>query len=181
MDDYLAGVETGIPEAPLLPIVGRPGPGRAERFVIWEEPGEPVQMHYRGKQVPHFKHDCPHCLPTDSPKPLWYVGVRLHNGHAAIAELTYPCLTTIAAAARRIPLKGPQRLDVIIVQDVSQAAVFTGLLVKIQRPDSARSPRYARCEQRTEAPLNDPWTYNTRRELARIWNIPLKPRLYKEA
>jgi hypothetical protein len=58
------------------------------------------------------------------------------------------------------------------------AAVFTGLLVTIRR-GAGRSPRVLRCEQRVQVAAGA-WPYETRHELARIWGVPLRPRLYRE-
>ncbi len=159
-------VATGEP-APKLEIVGRPRPGGKDRYAVLEEPGEPVLMHFRGKLVPHFKNgNCPNCG-EDEPKPLWYVGAATEAGALAILELTGKCFRSAESAARFVGnnLPGP--------------AIFRGLVVTIVRANLDRSPRVLRCEQRLiEVP---DWPYETRRELARIWDVPMRPRLFKEA
>jgi hypothetical protein len=78
-----------------------------------------------------------------------------------IVELTEKCFRTLEAAAR------------------VQGGTCTGLLIRITRADFRASPRILRCEQRV--PKWQPWPYDTRRELARIWGIAIRPRLFKEA
>jgi hypothetical protein len=76
--------------------------------------------------------------------------------------LTEKCVETLSAAAR-----------------VHGEGKCTGLLVRIHRADFRASPRILRCEQRVSVTMA--WPYRTREELARIWGIAIKPRLYKEA
>lgn len=169
---YTEDVATGVPDGTRLEISGRPREGYEERMVLAEEPGEPVQMHFRQVLVPHFKRDCPHCLPTDLPKPLWYIGAYTLRGEAVIAELTAKCFASAEAAARRLDLRGIHGLE------EDQGAVFAGLLITVSRGNFPRSPRVLRCDQRVE--IKVPWAYNTRLELARIWGVPVRPRLYRE-
>lgn len=78
-----------------------------------------------------------------------------------ILELSEKCFRTLSAAAGTVRGSG-----------------FIGLFVKIFRPRYRHSPRILRCEQRVETARN-PWPYQTRHELARIWGVPLRPRLYE--
>lgn len=182
MDDNLENVATGgeLPEIKLR-IAGRPRAGGSETYVIREEPGPFVLTHYRrecGGRVPHFRKDCKHCLPTDKPEPFWYVGAQTRNGVPVILELTRDCFRTAEAEARRTPLRGPVPLAAVIV-DQTPPAIFLGLIVQVFRANVDRSARCLRGMGRAEVKVD--WPYHTRRELASVWKIPVKPRLYKEA
>jgi hypothetical protein len=139
-----------------------------------EEPGQPVLMHYAGKLVPHFRRNCPNCTDAQEPKPLWYVGaVTVSGGELVIMELTGKCFASLAAFARNQPTG---ELD--LFGDDLPAAQFAGLLVRISRANFQRSPRILRCEQRVQ--LKTAWPYRTREELARVWGVPLRPRIWRE-
>jgi hypothetical protein len=156
-------------------IQGRPRPGKEESYVIVEEPGEPVLTHFippRG-HVPHFKAACENCR-GDKPVPLWYVGAVTVEGDLVILELTWKCFRTAAAASKTVGL-------VHTIDESGEATGsprFSGLLVKIKRASAALSPRVLRCEQRVDK--FPAWPYRTREELARIWGVPTKPRIYLE-
>ncbi len=184
MDENLDNVATGgeLPESRLR-IAGRPRPGTHETYALCEEPGSFVLTHYRreaGGRVPHFKKDCPHCLPTDRPEPFWYVGAQIVGARRllVILELTRDCFETAEAEARRTPLRGPTLIAAVITSQPTPPAVFMGLVVQIHRPNFDRSPRYVRCMGRAEVKID--WPYETRRELARIWNVPVRPRLFNQ-
>ena len=173
MDD----VATEIPERKLL-ICGRPKPGRSEPFVIVEEPGDPVLVHFsaeRRRQVPHYRANCPNCDGTD-PKPLWYCGCYSPaNGQLMILELTEACKRSAEAVAAKLQYRD----EMLYMAGTEASAIrFRGLLVEIRRADFASSPRILRCNQRVTVAID--WPYETRRELARIWGVPVKPRIFRE-
>jgi hypothetical protein len=180
MTRYADDVATGTGGRQKLQIRGRPSPGQREKLVIAEEPGEAVLMHWNGHLVPHFKRDCPNCEGHKSePKPLWYVGASTLKGEQVILELTQKCLETVRFYACSIPAKlsEPQLFDGDW-EFIKQGEVFTGLLVEIIRGSSPRSQRVLRCEHRVE--IKNKWPYRTREELARIWGVPIRPRIYKQ-
>lgn len=158
-----------------LRIVGRPRACTSETWVIMEEPGETVMVHWRGKLVPHFRTLCPHCDGIEEPKPMWYVGAWFGSDFG-ILELTPKCFSTAGAAARNTPPVDYCDGD-LFGGEVTQYAGFRGLVVEIRRISDPRTPRHLRCVHRVKV---GQWPYNTRHELARIWGIPIKPRLYKE-
>lgn len=166
-----------------LQIAGRPAPASSVSYVLLEEPGEPVQMHWvsgsagvSGRLVPHYRRGCPHCHESaEEPKPLWYLGAAEKSGRLVIVELTEKCYESALAAARRIPARGAS-IDLFgVPEDVAQ---FTGLLITISR-GAGRSQRVLRCDQRVTVQPGM-WTYHTREELARVWGVPIRPRLYRE-
>ena len=164
-------VATGLTQ-PKLRIGGRPRPGQGENYIILEEPGEPVQMHYladrkaRNRKVPHFKRDCPNCDGDDEPRPYWYLGaIDCKWRFPVVLELTHECFKSATQAAGRFPVLGQP--------------LFRGLCVTIKREDFDASPRRLYCELRTGVALMA-WPYETRRELARIWGITVRPKLYRE-
>jgi len=171
---FVDEVATGKGTAKLR-IVGRPREGAEETYVILEEPGDPVLMHYRDRLVPHFKADCPHCDGTDEPKPMVYVGATTLGGELAILELSWKCFQSAGAAARK--LSGNLRGLNLFGEPIEADGRFTGLMVRISRANFRASPRVLRCDQRAKS--TTPWQYRTREELARIWGIPVKPRLFR--
>jgi hypothetical protein len=171
---YSDEIATGGDGGQNLRIAGRVREGTEEKYVIMEEPGEAVMTHFRGKLVPHWKRNCPHCNGTDVPKALWYVGACLVNGELVILELTWKCHRAAAAAARHH--HGKEAGIDLFGQPVA-AAGFTGLLVTISRANFKASQRVLRCDQRVT--VSEPWPYRTREELARIWGIPIRPRLFR--
>jgi hypothetical protein len=171
---YAEDIATGAPFGQRLRIAGRPREGAEERYVILEEPGDPVLTHFHGRLLPHFKRDCPHCR-GDQPKPLWYVGASSLGGELVILELTWKCYQSAAAAARtladrRSPDLFGEEIDVV-------GNTFTRLLVRVSRANFKSSQRVLRCDQRVKR--SEPWPYRTREELARIWGIPMRPRLFR--
>lgn len=174
MDDSLDQVATGIPERKLR-IAGRPRPGCTETYVLCEEPGDVVQMHYRGKKVPHYKHRCPHCPPSDDVKPYWYVGAITRGGEPVIVELTHTCYLTLEAAARSLTPRGPTTIAAVVLSQLdNRKPVFRGLLVHM----GLNRRFWLRCEQRVE--VANEWAFHTRRELARIFEVPVRPRLFNQ-
>jgi hypothetical protein len=176
---YTDDIATGSSHGRRLTIAGRPAAGGSADYVLLEEPEEPVLMHWRDRLVPHFRHNCPHCNPdgTSEPKPLWYVGAQTLVGQLVIVELNETCFQAAAAAARNIETQAIGH-D-LFGQPVKGAGVFRGLLVKISRSSAARSRRVLRCEQRVQVAAGA-WPYVTRRELCKIWGVPVRPRLYRE-
>lgn len=172
---YADDVATGEPRQKLR-IAGRPREGSSEKMVVMEEPGEPVLMHYAGKLVPHFKRDCPNCTPNEEPKPLWYVGASTFANELVIMELTGKCFYNLAASARSV---APVAEGLDLFGDEIRKISFVGLVVTISRANFKRSPRVIRCEQRTA--LKSEWPYRTREELARVWGVALRPRLWRES
>lgn len=156
---HLDDVATGSPGSARPGIAGRPRAGTEESYVLLEEPGEPVLMHWANRLVPHFRRDCPHCDGVE-PKSLWYIGSATLAGELVIVELTTKCWRTLAAAARSI--EGPG---------------YIGLLIRIRRAAFTASPRVLRCEQRVR--VQAAWPFNTRLELARIWGVPVRPRVFR--
>jgi hypothetical protein len=171
MDGFLEDVATGVVEKKLR-IAGRPRAGCSEELVILEEPEEPVQMHWNDRLVPHFKRNCQNCKGGEI-KPFWYIGAWswLRN-ELAILELSVTCYQTAQFYAVRIDERGYE-------SSKPRDPVFRGLVVEIRRATFDRSPRVLRCEppgcRRTKIPE---WPYHTRIELARVWGIPVKPKLY---
>lgn len=172
-------VATGSGGRAKLRIAGRPKEGQEVSYVILEEPGEPVLMHFRERLVPHFKRGCPHCDGKDEPKPLYYVGAETGTGESVILELTPKCFETAAAAARNVP-SGDGKPDLFGTPTVV-TTVFRGLLVKISRSNYRFSQRVLRCSQRVKEGNFGRWPYHTREELARVWGIPIRPRIYRES
>lgn len=167
-------IATGLPQAKLI-IAGRPRPGCKETYVIIEEPAEPVLMHFRGTHVPHFKKSCPHCDGFGSDAvPFWYTGASTMGGEPVILELTVKCFRNAQRSARQ-PFGRVGTLSELFGEDVKP--VFSGLMVQIYRANFPKSPRVLRCEQRVTV---SKWQYETRRELARIWGLTIRPRLYQE-
>jgi hypothetical protein len=159
--------------APKLRIAGRPRQGAKETYALLEEPGEPVLVHWASKLMPHLKRNCPYCN-GEEPKPIWYLGsLEVDSKEMVILELTWKCFRTLAPAAQ-IPNQ-----EVDLFGDLIPAHSYLGLLVRISRGNFARSPRVLRCEQRLKK--YPAWPYNTRAELARIWGIVTKPRIFREA
>jgi hypothetical protein len=172
-------IATGATGPGKLRIAGRPGPGRQETYVLLEEPGPPVLMHWAaGRKVPHFRRDCPHCAQgAEEPKPLWYLGAFcMASRQQVLLELTEACFRGAGAAAARLEA-GPADVD-LFGAPLPGGAVFTGLVVTVSR-GGGRSPRVLRCEQRAQVGPAA-WPYRTREELARVWGVPVRPRLYKE-
>lgn len=180
------GISTGqLPER--LQIGGRPGAGRTLSYVLLEEPGQPVRMHYDrslNRKTPHLRDRCPTCLAHERMgfefsesdlTPLWYIGATALGSWAPCAvELTIKCLASAEAAARRI--KGTVGLD-LFGDQVDSVVQFRTLLIRITQVGE-KTPRVLRAEQRV---LDVPaWPFNTRIELARTWGVAIKPRLYKE-
>jgi hypothetical protein len=159
-----------------LRIAGRPREGAYEDYVLLEEPGEPVLMHFSGRLVPHYKRGCPNCKPDqEEPKPMWYVGARNHAKEPVILELTDRCWESLEAFAR----EKSQTIGVDLYgQPIAVDALFIGLLVRIQRANFKNSPRTLRGLQRVPV-VKDPWPWRTREELARIWGVPIRPRLFR--
>jgi hypothetical protein len=169
--DGFEDIATGmVPQK--LRIGGRPRQGKEEDLLILEEPEEPVQMHWLGKLVPHYKAKCPNCEKGGEIKPFWYIGARSYtSSEPVIMELTWKCFRGVEAAARHLDESGYQ-------SEVPLPSRFAGLVVKIRRADFPSSPRVVRCEERRrQIPA---WPYQTRLELARIWGIPTKPKIYRE-
>ena len=156
------GIATGIVQ-PKLRIAGRPRVGASEEYVLLEEPGEPVLMHYVGRHEPHLKRDCPHCKPDvqQELKSFYYIGGATLGGELVIVELTPKCLDAAVAGAAAFEGGG-----------------ITGLMVRILRGGYAPSPRILRCVQRVRK--FPEWPFHTRAELCRIWNVAIKPRIYRE-
>jgi hypothetical protein len=183
MDGYLEDVATWDGRQGWLRIAGRPRPGTEELLVLLEEPGEPVLLHWRDKQlIPHFRRDCPHCNPTSVPKPMYYIGGCYMTGQPVIVELTPKCFRTAEAAAIALDLREQSASEFVAELFSEEAptkrkAVFVGLLLRISRGNYERSPRVLRCTQRVA--VKTPWAYRTREELARIWGVPIRPRLFK--
>jgi hypothetical protein len=176
MTAFMEDVASGVPTRRLR-IMGRPGQSGKENYVLLEEPGPNVLMHYHGKQIPHYKMNCPNCK-GDEPRPFWYVGAWFEGlKHLCIVELTAKCFETAEAAARRVSGKH-ETVDLFGETIEVREPMFRGLYVTISQGGSAKSPRILRCSQRSGV-LD--WPYRTREELARIWGIPIKPRLFKEA
>jgi hypothetical protein len=162
-------IATGLTESKLK-IVGRPRPGEVEQVVILEEATEPVQMHWiKNKRLllPHYRCDCPNCDEAEDVKAYHYLGcIHLATNSMAILELTMTCYGNLAAGASEHP-------------DTANGFPLRGLLAQIFRGKSSLGQRVLRVKQRL---LRVPdWRHHTRRELCRIWGIPVKPRLYKEA
>ena len=179
MRHFADDVATG-PGSPLLPILGRPRQGSEVLALVLEEPGEEVLLHFAGGRLrPHFRAGCPHCIAgAEPPKPLYYVGAAAVDGGLGILELTPKCLAGALAAARRLPAPGGVEALGAALAAAPPAPGLTGCLVKVLRADFPRSPRVLRCSQRlADVPA---WPYDTRRELARIWGVPVRPRLYRE-
>jgi len=159
-----------------ITIGGRIRPGvLAEKYILAEEPGEPVRMHWRDRLVPHFRRDCPHCDGTgEDTKAMVYVGGWTLTFDEVIIELNWKCFCSARSAAVKIERdKLGDLFDVAV-----QKPRFTGLKIEISRSNFQFSPRVLRCESRV--PVNRKWRFDTRRELARIWGIPVRPRLYQE-
>jgi hypothetical protein len=145
-----------------LRIGGRPRDGSQERHIILEEPGEAVQMHYAETKVPHYRQNCPNCTGTDDPKPYYYLGAYdTGRKEPVILELTEKCFNSAQAVACTL-----------------NGGAFTGLLVIVSRANFPKSPRVLRCEQIVQT--FPAWPYQTRHELAHIWNVPIRPQVYKE-
>lgn len=224
MTHYLEDVATDDGKQRGLNIVGRPKPGCSESWIILEEPGQAVLMHWTGKNMlPHFKRgDCPHCNGIEEPKPLWYVGAKAEGGSSiGILELTATCFRTVEAAARKMKsLQEKYRDELAILESTRNdkdirdsegrrcgkklseedfqrrraelieklgpddfapsdaAPVFTGLRVTISRGKFEKSPRLARCEARAVV-KGEPWAFQTRLELARIWQVPTRPKIHQ--
>lgn len=168
---YMEDIATGLPrDRYQLVIAGRPRPGASEKYVLVEEPDEPVLMHWNGHtHLPHFKRDCPNCKDSkERYKPLWYIGAVLFGSpDPLILELTQKCYRTAAAGACMAEADDSSGV----------VTVFRGLLVEISRGNYERSQRVLRCVARVE--VKNDWPYRTREELAKIWGIPLKPKIYK--
>jgi hypothetical protein len=179
-------VATGEPKSRLR-IAGRPRQGGRESYVLLEDPEEPVQMHYiegTGKKLPHFRRDCPNCEGGGEPKPFWYIGGIPATGKAdqrhVIVELTKECLqAALTAAQREFPVGHRDTTDIYSVADMEKP-VLTGLIVEVIRADFPSSPRHLRSKGRAKITDDPAWPYRTREMLARIWEIPIRPRLYKE-
>jgi len=179
---YAEDVATGGDVEKRLAIGGRIRQGKEVLYVLCEEPGPQILMHWRkpngnvrGQLVPHFKRDCKNCLDCDDePKPLWYVGALERNRDPVILELTDKCFEVAEAAAKTI---GVQDGVDLFGEPIGDLGRFAGLIVKIQRGGFPFSPRVLRCEQRCQ--VTAAWPYDTRKELARIWRIPTRPKLYK--
>lgn len=170
-DDIAVGIG-----APRQRIVGRPGQGQSFTGVILEEPGEPVQMHFAGGNMfPHFRTNCPHCVKEQlETKGFYYLGCWSPGVGLGILELSLSCYRSCAAAACR---------DTTEIKEVFSGSTgdlrFRGLVVQISRGGFKNSPRVLRVQQRLgEARLQE-WPLRTREELARIWGVPIRPRLRK--
>jgi len=219
---YLDDVSTGWLQRRIR-IVGRPAPKCSESWVILEEPGDPVNLHWMPKlrtHLPHYRppRTCPHCEEGEEPVSAVYVGAEF-RGEFGIMELNCSCYDSAAAASRRQSPTESSLADQMLTRamlDLRRAMVsgadstrlaqlraelelrrrefdeemrvrpgmlrspcFRGLLCKISRGSGSASPRVLRCEQRLTG-IPD-WPYDTRRELARIWGIAVKPRIYREA
>lgn len=162
-----------------LRIAGRPRQGSTEKLVLLEEPGKEVQMHYAGKLVPHYKRDCPNCglANAEPPKPFWYVGgMTMGMGEPVIVELTETCFRGAEAGARNIACNSSVA-DVDLFGEPIGAPAFTGLIVHIIRQDFDRSPRVLRAVGRASS--TKPWPFDTRRELAKIWGIVMRPKIWR--
>lgn len=174
MDGFLEDIATGtVPRK--LRIAGRPRPGREEEYLLLEEPDEPVQMHWNGRLVPHFKRNCKNCDGGGTIKPFWYLGAMSYTwNELVIVEFTWICHRSAEEASRMLdergymidPLRAPGNLT----------SRFRGLVVKMSRGDFQSSPRVLRPDGRRGAVPE--WPYHTRLELARIWEVPVKPKLY---
>jgi hypothetical protein len=180
---YLDEIATGMP-APKLDLAGRIRRGSQQAFVILEEPGEPVLMHWKKTLVPHYKKNCPHCKgATEEPKPFIYVGACRMNSENVILELNWKCFSGATVCATTVcatRLSLGQKLSEVDLFGQPRRPTYVGLLVVISRADFDMSPRVLRCHQRAKIAREQPWwPYETRRELARIWGIPIKPRLWK--
>jgi hypothetical protein len=173
-----------------LRIAGRPGEGRTEEYVLLEEPPEkPVKTHFREKTVPHYTSNCPHCGPEgeDDTTPYWYIGACDVSGDRVILELTEKCYNAARSYVLAHPLREPP--DLFTPEPIDDcereqlrglpATSFKGLVVTISRASAYRSQRVLRCKQRVGR-FPD-WPYQTRHELARIWQVRIRPRLFKEA
>jgi hypothetical protein len=178
-DHFIDDVATGDAEA-FVSIRGRPRSGTSEAYVFLEEPGRQVLMHFsrrfRGGHLPHYVKDCPNCDNAESPKPFWYIGAVTRDRELCLVELTPRCFRAAEVASRIIRPRAeiPQVLDAVVSQTAGKS-IFTGLLVTIGLNGGAR---WLRCGQRIE--ITTTWPYETRRELARIWGVPVKPRIYRE-
>lgn len=155
-------------------IAGRPKPGRSEKYILLEEPEKPVQVHWSGRLVPHLIRNCPNCCGKDDVKAMWYIGACASGANEfVILELNAKCHQTAERFSRYLGATG-------IHLDLPAPSRFTGLIVHISRTDFAFSPRVLRCEQRCSKDRIPVWPYRTREELARIWGIPIRPRIYRE-
>ncbi len=152
-------IATGVRQR-TLPIGGRMAEGQEFSYVLLEKPSEPVLMHWSAKRVPHYKTNCPNCDGSDDPKPFWYIGgiEQKLKGRFMIVELSEACFRTAEAESR-------------------QHGGFVGLVVKIGRGRFRYSQRVLRAEQRIQDVPS--WPYQTRRELARTFHIPIRPRLFR--
>ncbi len=175
-------VATGEGPRRSLPIMGRPKPGQTQKLILMEEPGENVLLHWvaeRRKHMPHLKHNCPHCQAEspDVPVKAWYIGGQTVEASPSyvIVELTEKCFKSAWAAAR---MKWAPATE--LFSEPHDQPIFRGLLVHISRIDREASPRVLRCDQRIKLAAEAVWPFNTRRELAFIWGIAVKPRLYRE-
>jgi hypothetical protein len=173
-------IARGVPEKKLR-IAGRPRQGACEIYVILEEPKEPpVLVHFADKLMPHYRRNCPYCKDAkQEPKPYWYLGAfRLGSKERVLLELTEPCWRVLEAAAKEVGLR-PVSDDLF---DGIEEVRFAGLEVEIHRGDYKNSARVLRCNKRvsTDGWPAKPWPYRTRDNLARIWGVPFKPRIYRE-
>lgn len=173
---YADDIATGMGNGSRLRIAGRPREGTDEKLVLLEEPGEPILMHWSGVLIPHYKKDCPNCNGKTEPKPFYYIGGATLASELVIVELTPKCYNSAAAAARQFSpnIRGTD----LFGNPLAVSAIrFSGLLVRISRASFRASPRVLRCDQRVRPKVE--WNYQTKLELARIWGIPIKPRLYR--
>lgn len=178
---YAEDIATGSAARATIRIAGRPRQGQRETYLILEEPEDPVLMHFKGKQLPHFKRNCPNCTETQLPRPMWYIGSLMilgQRGELVILELTQKCFESLSAAARKIGVPGMLTGVDLFGEKIESVAVYRGLLVDIVRADFPSSPRTLRCEVRRQTDVE--WPYHTREELARIWGVPIRPRIYRE-
>jgi hypothetical protein len=170
MAGHLDDIAIGSDARGKLKIVGRPRQGCREKMIMLEEPDPrgPVPMHFNKTtklKLPHFRKHCPNCNGNDDPTLYWYVGCWCQERNEfAIAELTEKCFESLAAAARTV---GP----------ASETGKIVGLHALISRADYQGSPRVLRCEQRVH--IGQEWPYVTREALARVWGVPIGPRLFK--
>lgn len=174
------GVARGMPGEKKIRIGGRPRQGKDCEYILLEEPEAPVQMHWlKNRLVPHFTRNCPHCnAGSEEPKPLWYIGsLDLFGKEAVILELTEKCFLTAQAGAESFPCHGPSQPG-LFEDALEPVPTFKGLVVLINRGDFTGSPRVLRVKAR--AHRFPDWPYRTREELARIWGIRIKPRIYRE-
>src|SRR5262249_24463567 len=121
-----------------------------------------------------------HCDDAE-PKPLYYLGGMDVSGEYVIVELTPKCLASALAAAGSIALARaatPGELLYAAERGAAGRAQLVGLLVTVSRGGFDYSERVLRAEQLVASPAT--WPYDTRRELARIWGVPVKPRIFKE-